>query len=75
MAKIDAADEPHSCSPQSKELEVISNIIDENATICRYVLQDLNRGKVESQRSGPHGMSAEQVLRCAIVKVLFSPTQ
>jgi hypothetical protein len=23
--------------PQSKELEVISNIIDENATICRYV--------------------------------------
>ena len=58
--------------PQSKELEVISNIIDENATICRYVLQDLNRGKVESHRAGAHGMSADQVLRCAIVKVLFN---
>ena len=58
--------------PQSKELEVISNIIDENATICRYVLQDLNRGKVVSHRAGAHGMSADQVLRCAIVKVLFS---
>ena len=58
--------------PQSKELEVISNIIDENATICRYVLQDLNRGKVVSHRAGAHGMSADQVLRCAIVKVLFN---
>jgi IS5 family transposase len=58
--------------PQSKELEVISNIIDENATICRYVLQDLNRGKVASHRAGAHGMSADQVLRCAIVKVLFN---
>jgi len=37
-----------------------------------YVLQDLNRGKVESHRAGAHGMSADQVLRCAIVKVLFN---
>jgi hypothetical protein len=48
--------------PQSKELEVISNIIDENATIRRYVLQDLNRGKLESHHAGAHGMSADQVL-------------
>jgi IS5 family transposase len=57
--------------PQSRELETISNIIDENATICRYVLQDLNRGKLVSHRTGARGMCADQVLRCAIIKVLF----
>ena len=57
--------------PQSRELETISTIIDENATICRYVLQDLNRGKLVSHRAGAHGMSADQVLRCAIIKILF----
>jgi hypothetical protein len=29
--------------PQSKELEVISGIIDANTTICDHILQDLNR--------------------------------
>jgi IS5 family transposase len=57
--------------PQSKELETISRIIDENATICRYVLQDLNKGKLVSHKAGARGMSADQVLRCAVVKVLF----
>ena len=57
--------------PQSKELETISRIIDENATICRHVLQDLNNGKLVSHRAGARGMSADQVLRCAVVKVLF----
>jgi IS5 family transposase len=60
--------------PQSRELEVISAIIDANPTICRHILQDLNKGKCESQRAGAKGMSAEQVLRCLIVKTLFGFT-
>jgi IS5 family transposase len=60
--------------PQSQELEVISGIIDANPTICEHILQDLNRGKSEAQRAGAKGMSAEQVLRCIIVKVLFGFT-
>ena len=57
--------------PQSQELEVISGIIDANSTICQYILQDLNTGKSEAQRAGAKGMSADQVLRCVIVKTLF----
>jgi transposase, IS5 family len=56
---------------QAQELEAISKIIDANSTICSYLLQDLNKGKVEAQRAGAKGMSADQVLRCAIVKTLF----
>jgi transposase, IS5 family len=59
---------------QSKELEIISNIIDANSTIYERVLQDLNKGKNGTHRKGANGMSAEQVLRCAIVKVLFNFT-
>jgi IS5 family transposase len=60
--------------PQSKELEVISGIIDANTTICDHILQDLCKGKSEVQRAGAKGMSAEQVLRCMVVKVLFGFT-
>ncbi len=59
---------------QSKELEVISNIIDLNPTICDRVLQDLNKGKNLAHRQGANGMSADQVLRSAIVKNLFGFT-
>ena len=57
--------------PQNQELEMISRIIDDNPIICSYILQDLNAGKVVAQRAGAKGMSADQVLRCAIVKTLF----
>jgi IS5 family transposase len=60
--------------PQSKELEVISDIIDTNFTICEHILQDLNKNKSLSHRAGARGMSADQVLRCAIIKTLFSFT-
>jgi hypothetical protein len=60
--------------PQSQELEVISSIIDANATICQHILQDLNKGKSASQRAGAKGMSADQVLRCVVVKTLFGFT-
>lgn len=59
---------------QCKELEVISGIIDGNPTICERILQDLNRGKLIAYRKGAEGMSADQVLRCAIVKTLFGFT-
>lgn len=60
--------------PQSKELEAISAIIDANPTICLHVLQELNGGKNPGHRTGANGMSADQVLRCAVVKILFSFT-
>jgi len=63
--------EPRSDHPQARELEAISNIIDNTPTICDYVLQDLNRGKIIKRRTGARGMSADQVLRAAIVMRLF----
>jgi len=59
---------------QSQELEVISSIIDENSNICQHIWQDLIAGKSEAQRAGAKGMSADQVLRCIVVKTLFEFT-
>jgi len=66
--------EPRSDHPQARELEAISNIIDNTPTICDYVLQDLNRGKIIKRRTGARGMSADQILRAAIVMRLFEFT-
>ena len=57
---------------QNQELMMISRIIDSNPTICQHILQDLNRGKVVFKRTGADGMSADQILRCAVVKTLFN---
>jgi len=59
--------------PQANELEAISRIINEHPTICDHVMQDLCK-RDSSIRSGAQGMSAEQVLRAAIVKTLFGFT-
>ena len=59
---------------QAKELTAISDIIDAHPIICDRVLQDLNKGKLVAYRAGADGMSADQVLRCAIVKILFGFT-
>ena len=66
--------EPASGHPQEMELEIISQLIDNTPTICDYVLQDLNEGKVEKQNTGAEGMSADQVIRAAVVMRLFSFT-
>jgi IS5 family transposase len=66
--------EPGSDHPQARELETISNIIDNAPNICGYVLQDLNRGKIIKRRTGARGMSADQILRAAIVMRLFEFT-
>ena len=50
----------------ARELEVISKILDQNPSISDLVLHDLC-DKVSS-KNGARGMTAEQVLRCALIK-------
>ena len=66
--------DPAGSHPQEKELEAISNVIITTPIIVDRVLQDLNRGKIIPRRKGANGMSAEQVLRAAIVMFLFGFT-
>ena len=56
---------------QAKELEAISRILDQHPAIHEMVFQDLCPCAPDKQNTGAGGMSAEQVLRAAIVKVLF----
>jgi IS5 family transposase len=53
--------------PHAEELEGISQILDDNPIIYEWVLQDLTRD-VRRTDAGAEGMSAEQVLRAAIIK-------
>lgn len=53
--------------PRASELQSISRILDENPIIIQMVLQDITHGKTK-QETGAHGMTAEQVLRAAVVK-------
>ena len=51
--------------PKAKELAKISEILDQNSSIYDLVLQDIGTAGAET---GAHGMTAEQVLRAAIIK-------
>jgi len=53
--------------PHAEELEGISQILDDNPIIYDWVLQDLTRDVMRTD-TGAEGMSAEQVLRAAIIK-------
>jgi len=53
--------------PRSAELKSISQILDKHPIINEMVLQDLTH-RVKNRTTGAEGMSAEQVLRAAIVK-------
>ncbi len=66
--------EPASGHPQDRELEIISLMIDNTPTICDYVLQDLNERKGKKRNAGAEGMSADQILRAAVVMRLYSFT-
>jgi hypothetical protein len=55
---------------QARELARISRILDAEPTIAGLVHQDLCRGQ-QLRDTGANGMSAEQVLRAAIVKQMF----
>ena len=57
--------------PRADELEAISRIIDSNPIICDLVMQDLRKSQPATENSGADGMSCEQVLHAAIVKMLF----
>ena len=49
----------------SKKLKKISTILDDNPHILEAIHADLTEGSTDS---GSHGMSAERVLRCAVLK-------
>jgi len=53
--------------PHAVELESISKIFDDNPIINELVLQDLTRNVTHTD-TGAEGMSAEQVIRAAIIK-------
>jgi len=53
--------------PRAKHLDRISKILDSIPTINKMVLQDLTHG-IKNRNTGAEGMSAEQVLRAAIIK-------
>ncbi len=50
----------------ARELEAISQVLDENKDILDLVYRDLVKHR--RQDTGRRGMTAEQVLRCAILK-------
>ena len=52
---------------RANDLQGISKILDDNPIINEMVLQDLN-GAVTNRNVGAEGMSAEQVMRSAIIK-------
>lgn len=53
--------------PHAEELEGISQILDAHPIMYEWVLQDLTRDVIR-RNAGADGMSAEQVLRAAIIK-------
>jgi IS5 family transposase len=53
--------------PRAKELDQISQILDSMPIITDMVLQDLTHGG-KNRTTGAQGMTAEQVLRAAIIK-------
>jgi IS5 family transposase len=53
--------------PRAAEWERISQILDKHPNINDMVLQDLTRG-LQNRNTGAEGMSAEQVVRAAIIK-------
>ena len=53
--------------PHAVELEGVSQILDANPIMYDWVLQDLTRNVIRTD-TGAEGMSAEQVLRAAIIK-------
>jgi len=59
--------------PKAVELETIGRILDRNDTILDLVNQDLSNGG-EHKKGGAKGMTAEQVLRAALVKQIHDYT-
>lgn len=56
---------------QVRELQAISRILDQHPAIFEAAYQDLSEFGSDAMDTGACGMSAEQVVRAAIVKALF----
>ena len=56
--------------PQAVELDSIGRILDATPTICDLAMQDLSP-KATKYKAGARGMTAEQVVRAAIIKQIF----
>ncbi len=56
--------------PRTAELNAISRILDDSPNIGALAMQDLSRGAATGG-SGANGMSADQVVRAAIIKQMF----
>jgi IS5 family transposase len=61
-----------STHPRAEELVVMSRALDANLGILKRVRQDLLRKQKADARKGREGMSAEQVVRAALIKQMFS---
>ena len=59
---------------QAQELEAISGILDSKPIISELALQDLCNRHGTDSRTGAKGMSAEQVVRAAIVMRIYTMT-
>jgi IS5 family transposase len=59
---------PH---PRAAELCAMSAVLDANIVVLRRVQADLLRVRKADARHGREGMTAEQVVRCALVKQMF----
>ena len=60
--------------PQAIELENIGHILDANPIINDLAMQDLCKIDKKAAESGANGMTAEQVVRAAVVKQMFGFT-
>jgi IS5 family transposase len=56
--------------PQAEELNAISCILDQNPIIYDLAMQDLSV-TIKKSKAGAKGMTAEQVVRAAIIKQMF----
>ena len=61
-----------SSHPGAEELVAMSRALDANLGVLKRVRQDLLRKQKADARKGREGMSAEQVVRAALIKQMFS---
>lgn len=54
--------------PHTVEMELIGKILEKTSIIYKMALQDLTR-EVKSKETGANGMSAEQVVKAAVVPI------
>jgi hypothetical protein len=57
--------QPTPVHPKANEMEKISQILDKNVSICEKALQDIT---TVTKNIGAQGMTAEQIVRAAIIK-------